>query len=124
MASLRRLSTGIAYKPIGAMNKKITIQSLNTTADDLGGLSNSTVFASSVWASIAALSGRELYKAQQVVAEVTHEVVIRYLAGVKANMSVLFNGRTFDIVDVSDPDEQRVELRLLCLERNDGTVGA
>jgi len=107
----------------GKLRHVITIQSLSATADDLGGLTSRTVFADNVRASVAALQGRELYKAQQVVAEVTHMIDIRWMAGVQAKMTILFNGRLFEIVAVLNPDERTKELHLLCLERNDGTVG-
>jgi SPP1 family predicted phage head-tail adaptor len=118
----KKLSTGFRYTATSAFDNKVTIQSLSTTADDLGGLSTQTVFAANIYASVRPLQGRELYKAQQLVAEVTHKVVIRYRVGVKSNMTVLFDGRVFDIQYVMDPDEQKVELWLFCLERSDGSV--
>jgi SPP1 family predicted phage head-tail adaptor len=114
----------------GKLRNRITIQMKSTTPDDLGGLDTWTTFAT-VWASINALQGKQLYKAQTIVGECTHEIVMRWypdpnnqaVAGPKANMSVLFNGRLFEIMAVMNPDERTKELHLLCIERNDGTVG-
>lgn len=107
----------------GELRHVISIQDLDPNGDDFGGLSVRTDFATNVRAKITALQGRELYRAQQVVAEVTHEVEIRYIPGVKAKMTVLFNGRRFEIQAVLNPTERTKELHLLCLERNDGSVG-
>ena len=67
-------------------------------------------------ASISPLNGRELFDAQQRYAEVTHKVVIRYLAGVVPKMRVNFGGRLFDINAVLNIDERNIELQLLCSE--------
>jgi SPP1 family predicted phage head-tail adaptor len=78
-----------------------------------------------VWAKIEALSGRELYAAQQKVSQVTHRITIRYMAGLKSGMKVLFNDpgtgmpRKFQIQDVENPDEIPHMLWLLCMERDD-----
>jgi SPP1 family predicted phage head-tail adaptor len=82
-----------------------------------GTFADPTTFATS-WAKITALQGRELYKAQEVVQEVTHMITIPFLAGLEENMTVSFDSRIFVIQAIQDPDERRVELRLLCVERN------
>jgi SPP1 family predicted phage head-tail adaptor len=99
-----------------------------TAANDLGGLSGWTTFASNVRCSITALQGRELYKAQQMVGEVTHQIKMRWLAGVNSDMSMQFAGpdgtenRYFKIQSVSNPDERTKELHLLCIERDAGQL--
>ena len=60
---------------------------------------------------------------QQVVSEITHRITLRYQAGIFSRMFVIYhdidNGdRKFTIEMVSDPDEMKVELRMLCIERN------
>ena len=120
----KRPSTGIRYATAGELNRRITIQQQATTSDDFGGLDAPTVFASNVPASIKPYrGGRERYAAQQVTAEVSHEIVIRWRPGMKSSMTILYKGRLFLIVTITDPDEQQVELHLLCLERDEGTVG-
>jgi SPP1 family predicted phage head-tail adaptor len=113
----------------GKLRQVITIQSLESTDDDLGGEDTRAIYASNVRASITALQGRQLYKAQQIVGEVTHEILIRYIAGVVPNMTVLFVdpgtglNRLFEIQAVLNPDERMKEQHLLCIERNAGNVG-
>jgi SPP1 family predicted phage head-tail adaptor len=74
-------------------------------------------FAAS-WAAIRALSGQELYRAQQIVNQVTHLITIPYIAGLSAGMTIVFQTRTFQIMAIQDPDERQIELRLLCVERS------
>ena len=107
---------------IGKMRHIITILAPSTAPDALGGESGYT----SLWtgaAAVSALQGRELYNAQQIVAEVSHKIVLRWIPGVLAKQTVQFTGpgsvtRTFQIQAVINPDERTRELNLLCLERD------
>jgi SPP1 family predicted phage head-tail adaptor len=78
-------------------------------------------------AKIEALSGRELYAAQQKVSQVTHRITIRYMRGLKALMNVWFNDpgtglrRQFQIQSIENPDETTHMLSLLCIERDDSS---
>jgi SPP1 family predicted phage head-tail adaptor len=93
--------------------------------DNSGAEQDSTAFATS-YASVRALSGRELAKAQQIAQQVSHMVTIPYLSGVKEAMLVGFDSRVFRIQAIEDPDERKVELRMLCLEtgQNAGEPGS
>jgi len=70
-----------------------------------------------IWASIRPLSGRELWQAQQVQADVTHAVRIRYRNGVDATKALGFDGRQLNIVAVLNVEERNRTLELLCLEQ-------
>jgi SPP1 family predicted phage head-tail adaptor len=122
MSGLRRLSTGIAYESRGAMVHRITLLKDNSQRNAEGEFLPATDFADT-WASIKVLQGRELEKLQQIVAEVTHKIVIPYQDGVISGMRIQFGKRIFQIEAVQDPDERKVDLILLGLERNDGRDG-
>ena len=79
---------------------------------------DASVYAT-VWASVEALSGRQLEAAQQKVAEVTHKITIRFCPGVVSSMNVWFDQRQFQILYVEDPDETKKKQNLLCLEIDD-----
>ena len=66
------------------------------------------------------MTGRETYKAQQIIDDVNCVFFIRYLQGVITRMKISWNGRTFQILGVVDPDGLQVEMRLYCVERGDG----
>jgi SPP1 family predicted phage head-tail adaptor len=103
---------------IGKLRHKINILQPATTQTECGCLGSPSVFESNVWAKVTGLQGRELHAAQQIVAEVTHDVLIRYLPGVRSNMYVQFGSRTFQIEAVVNADELNSELHLLCIERS------
>ena len=104
----------------GKLRHRVELLSPTGAQDTFGGTS-ATGLASfaTVWASVEALTGRELFAAQQVVAEVTHRVTMRYMPGVLAKMVVWFDNRQFQIQAVQNPDERKKMLMLLCLERDD-----
>jgi len=104
------------------MHHRITLLTLNKKRDDSGEFLPPTDF-SDCWADISLLQGKELDKAQQIIAEVTHKVVVSYQPGIESQMLVQFEDRVFTIQAVQDPDERHVELHLLCVERNEGLPG-
>jgi SPP1 family predicted phage head-tail adaptor len=101
------------------MDKRITLVSDSLTRDNEGNFLTDAVFGDT-WASIILLQGRELDRAQQIVAEVTHKITIPYQDGVTSAMRVNFGAKVFQIEVVQDPDERQVQLQLLSIERNDG----
>lgn len=102
---------------IGALRHRLTFKSTNTTADSFGEVSESpTTTVATVWGSINPLSGRELLQAQQVQAEVTHRVRIRYRSGLDPSMQIVFGTRTFDIVSIINLEERDREIEILCKE--------
>jgi SPP1 family predicted phage head-tail adaptor len=96
------------------------------SAPDAGGNAQDPIACATSYASVRALTGRELDKAQQIAQQVSHMVTIPYTAGVTESMLVSFNSRLFRIQAIEDPDERKVELRLLCLEtgQNAGETGS
>ncbi len=68
------------------------------------------------WANVQTLSGRELAYAQQMAAEVTHLVTIRWRPGVDRLQVVEFGAARLNIDAAIDPDSLRVQLKLYCRE--------
>lgn len=110
----------IAYTDPGEMRRPVDFLDPGTERNDDGSFPEPVPFLTGIDAKIEALSGRELYKAQQIVTEVSHRVTIRFRRGLSTRMLILFRGRKFQIQAIQDPDEAEVELRILCVERNDG----
>jgi len=70
------------------------------------------------WASVKSLFAQQIKEGQNVVKQVTHLVVIPYLEGLNEAMQVQVESRVWQIVGIEDPDERHVELRVLCVERD------
>lgn len=105
----------------GKLNRRITIQSPSETKDEYGQPTTDWTDVGWPWASIAAPTSKEVYAlGPGFTAQVTHKIVIRWREGVTSAMRVVYRGRIFQIQTVSDPDEGRVQLNLMCLELNEG----
>ncbi len=115
----------VARIEAGKLRHLINIVKPAATQDSFGGVSidqaDETIFAR-VWAKIETLTQsrylREVYAAQQKVAQISHLITIRWLPGVASNMNVVFRNRLFQIQGAADPDENQHVLVLLCLERD------
>lgn len=99
----------------GELRHRITIQRATETQDAFGAVVQTWSTFATLWAGVEALSGREFFAAQQVNAQVSHRIRIRYLSGVTPKMRVVFGSRTFNIEVVMD-DGRRRELQLLVSE--------
>lgn len=69
------------------------------------------------WATVEPVRGQERWAAQQVQAEVTHRIYMRYMPGVTPDMKIRFRGREFDIYFVRNIDERNEMLEILATER-------
>lgn len=105
----------------GRLRHRIDILQPTGAQDAAGGTtlasSGSTVFAT-IWATVEPISGNEQLAAQEFTSVVTHQIVIRYLSGVSANMQVRYSGRIFQILAVLNPLERNKVHVLLCVEIN------
>jgi SPP1 family predicted phage head-tail adaptor len=102
----------------GALRHVIDIQARDLGQDAYGGPKNTWGREiAGVRAEVKQLSGRELLAAQQIHADISHQVTIRYLAGVSALYRVIFEGRWLDIQAVLNPDGRKIAMQLMCIER-------
>lgn len=101
----------------GRLRHRIEIQQPVTVQDVYGEPLTTWERHALCWASAEPLRGQELFNARQTLAEVNVRFRLRYLAGVEPDMRVLFDGRTFDLVEIIDVDERHKELQLLAVER-------
>lgn len=103
---------------IGALRQVATIQENSPTTVNAANerVDSWATFEAGVRCSIKELSGRELEFAARKVANVTHEVSMRYRAGVTPRMRIYWGTRTLNIEAVIDPEGLQRELKLLCVE--------
>jgi SPP1 family predicted phage head-tail adaptor len=97
----------------GKLRHRITIEESTTVANNYGEPVETWATFAEVNASREDLSGRELYSAQQVHADVTTSFGLRYLTGVTASMRIVSDGLTYNIRSVSDPDGRKRELAII-----------
>lgn len=100
----------------GQLRHRVTIQQLTRVEDEGGGHEENWADVATVWAAIKPMRGSERYEAQQVQSTLTHKVTIRYRAGIKPQMRILYGNRIFEVEAVIDVDERHKWLELLCSE--------
>ena len=109
-------------KPVraGRLRFAVSIQSSTDTRNTLGEPVEvwATISSGDVQADIEPISAREYQSVQQIAAETTHRVTIRYLAGITAKHRVLYGSRVFDIMGVRNLEERGRVTELLCRERD------
>lgn len=97
----------------GTLKHRVLFEQLSTgspTQNAGGEIESSWAAFKTLWASVSPLKGRELVAAQQISAEVTGVIKIRYNALVTASMRAVFEGRVYDILAVIDPEEAHREM--------------
>lgn len=100
----------------GVLNRQITIQQYTATRDSYGGEVQTWADLATVWAKKAHRTSREFFAAQKTNAETTDMFIIRFRSGITTKMRVTFDGKTYDISGADDPDGNRRELQILCIE--------
>lgn len=101
---------------IGNLRHKITIQENTPTPDGMGSSTASWSAFAAVWAAVWPIAATERVKNQAVEHEITHRIRVRYLAGVKSDMRILFGDRVFEITAIINSCERNKTLDLLCNE--------
>lgn len=104
----------------GRLNRNVTIQRRVETQNATGEVVWTWVDVCSVWAEIAAVTGREFFGAQQIQSSVTHAITIRYRTGIVAKMRIIegCDGAVQYDIEAPLPNARRTEIRLLCVTRD------
>jgi SPP1 family predicted phage head-tail adaptor len=100
----------------GKYRQPITIQQRQFTQDSYGSTTEDWVDVYQTRAGIFPLSGSEFFKADEINANITHKIQLRYLSGVTPDMRILYNNRVFWITSVVNFQEHNVELQLYAKE--------
>ena len=85
--------------------------------DEVGQPLDEWVPVAETWADIIPLQGRELATAQQVNAEVTTRIVIRYRTGIDRTMKAIYGSQEFEFLYIIHKDYAKKELHVMCKER-------
>ncbi len=102
----------------GVLRHRITIQEDTGTINKVGQKTATWTTLATEWAREEGLSGIERFAAQQVVAQLSYKVTIRFRSDINETHRILLaSGALLDIQSVLDPDGRRRELQILCIER-------
>ncbi len=105
----------------GNLRHNITIQQRGITTDSFGQQVTTWSDLITVWASIEALTAREILAAQAVQSQVSHKITLRYRPELSspmavAAMRVVYSGRYFNISGAVNIDERNINIELLVSE--------
>lgn len=78
-----------------------------------GGFTESWMALGKIWAEITIPTGRVAVAADQLTAEITAEIRVRYRGDIVAGMRIVHGSTTY-LVGASLPDNDHTMLRLLC----------
>jgi SPP1 family predicted phage head-tail adaptor len=85
--------------------------------NELGETTPSVVNVRTVWAKISPVSSAKRMANAQMTLDVTHSVRMRYVPWLDQTFTLRYQGRLFDILDIRDVEEQRIEVELTCHEQ-------
>jgi SPP1 family predicted phage head-tail adaptor len=94
----------------GELNKRGILQDPNWSKDTDGGKVANWTDVATVWFGVSPRPGRSFYAAQQLNSEITHEIKMRYRAGVRPDFRLAYNGRYFYFDSVVNVGEANREL--------------
>jgi SPP1 family predicted phage head-tail adaptor len=95
------------------LRHRLALQQEIQIADGAGGYVRSWQNIADLWAEINPISGRERLFAGQIQTEISHNVVIRYRAGIVAGMRLLYDSRIFNIRAILNVNENDEIIKLL-----------
>lgn len=102
----------------GKLRHLLTLQQSTDVQNARGEAIETWTDEADLWGSIRPLTGREGFAANQMFATATHEIKVRYRAGVVPKKRFKHGTRVFDIDAVLNTDERNRELVCIATERN------
>lgn len=103
---------------IGELRHRVSIERVIRVSDSAGGATTTWELVAMVWAAIWTRSSDELVEHDRVAGRATHDVWLRYRAGIDPGMRIVFGARVFDIRGVIDQDGRRRFLKCPVAERD------
>ena len=103
----------------GDRNRRLAFESLSETKDSAGGLVQAYTPDFTRWASLRAVTGNEKYISEQLVALVSHKIIVLRDSQTKTLTNkhrATMGGRVFDIKSVINIKEENKELLILAEE--------
>lgn len=94
------------FQDPGALNHRMSLESLLETADGIGSLDKQFQPVDTVWAAIEPKRHDQRLLAQQIDEQATHIVTIRFRSDVATGWRFRKGARSFEIVAIVDPDER------------------
>ena len=100
------------------LRRRLTLEEMQRVSDDGGGFVESWATVATIFANVRPVGGGESVEHDRLAGRITHEIVLRYRAGVVPAMRFRFGARVYEILAAIDVGERRRWLKCLCEERD------
>lgn len=102
----------------GKLRKRVTIQQKSVVRDAFGAEVATWVVSATVWADVRSTDGTEQVESSvdQVVATISHSVLIRYMAGLSPAIRVVWRNKVLQVLSIVESDNRQRQLILKCSE--------
>jgi len=101
----------------GKLNKKVKIFNQANISDKAGGYENQLEEVCEIWASIITLSGKDLWEAQKLNADISHKLIIRNRKDIKKSQIIKYKNKIFDILYLLNANDKETYLEVMVKER-------
>ena len=91
---------------IGTMRERIVFQQQSRTLDSMGGAVVTWSTVTTVWASVAEMSGAESFNTMQIQPETTATFTIRYLSTITQAMRISYASNFYNIKEIINDDNR------------------
>jgi SPP1 family predicted phage head-tail adaptor len=103
----------------GELNHRLVLEQPVETADGAGGVTRGYAAVTTLWAALAPVSARGAVEADDLAADVTHRITIRFRSDVTTRHRLRDGARIFRIVALRSPDESGRFVQIDAQERVD-----
>lgn len=98
------------------LDKKLAIQTLTQVSDSQGGFTETWTTGVSVWGQIKPTKAYERFISQQNETPVSHDIIVRYRAGLNNKARFVYDARIFNIKEIINVEEASVYLKIKAVE--------
>lgn len=91
----------------GRFRHRVEFQQRLRNPDGMGGTGDTWAMVARVWASVVQEAGRETMKADKILSTSRYLIKIRFRAGLRPDMRIVWGDKILHILSVADPDGKR-----------------
>ena len=100
----------------GQLKHQVNIQFKTETQNSHGEAIPAWTTGYTGYAAIKTLTGKETFASQEVQAQATHQIIMRYVRGIAPDKRILFGTRIFDILFVEEDLDKNQMLTIIVKE--------
>ena len=102
----------------GTLRQRVQLQEKQVVRDTFGAEVVTWATLATVWGAVEPLQGREFLDAQQIQAEISTRIRMRYRGDITVSPEkrVVWGAHVYDVLAVIEPETRRRELVLMCKE--------